>query len=106
LRAQFDNRDTSLWPGQFVNISVRLYEQSDAILVPARAVQTGPSGQYVYIVKSDMSAELRKVTVERSEGDQAVVKGVASGERVVTRGALRLAPGTLVEIRGDTEAPS
>jgi len=106
LRAQFDNRDTLLWPGQFVNISVRLYEQPDAILVPARALQTGPSGQYVYIVKSDMSAELRKVTVERSEGDQAVVKGVASGERVVTRGALRLAPGTQVEIRDDAEAPS
>lgn len=106
LRAQFDNRDTALWPGQFVNIRVRLYEQADAILVPARAVQTGPTGQYVYVVKSDMSAELRKVTVERSEGDQAVVKGVSSGERVVTRGALRLAPGTRVEIRSDTEAPS
>lgn len=106
LRAQFDNRDTSLWPGQFVNISVRLYEQVDAIVVPARAVQTGPSGQYVYIVKSDMSAELRKVIVERSEGEQAIVKGVASGERVVTRGALRLAPGTRVEIRVEAEAAS
>jgi multidrug efflux system membrane fusion protein len=104
MRAQFDNRDTSLWPGQFVNVSLHLYDQSDAILIPARAVQTGPGGSYVYVVKADMTAELRKVTVERGEGERAVVKGLAGGERVVTRGALRLAPGARVEIRPEAEA--
>jgi multidrug efflux system membrane fusion protein len=106
MRAQFDNRDTSLWPGQFVNVSMHLYDQTDAILIPARAVQTGPGGSYVYVVKADMTAELRKVTVERDEGERAVVKGLAGGERVVTRGALRLAPGARVEIRPGAEAQS
>jgi len=106
MRAQFDNRDASLWPGQFVNVSVKLYDQTDAILIPARAVQTGPAGPYVYVVKDDMTAELRKITVERGEGERAVIKGLASGERVVTRGALRLAPGARVEIRAESEAAS
>jgi len=106
LRAQFDNKDTALWPGQFVNVRVRLYEQQDAILIPARSVQTGPTGQYVYVVKADKTAELRKVTVERSEGERVVVKGLQKDEQVVTRGALRLAPGTRVEIRGAAEAAS
>lgn len=106
MRARFDNRDASLWPGQFVNVSVKLYDQADAILIPARAVQTGPQGPYVYVVTADMTAELRKITVERGEGERAVVKGLASGERVVTRGALRLAPGARVEIRAENEAAS
>ena len=106
LRGEFDNADKALWPGQFVNVSLRLREQPDAIVVPARALQTGPAGQYVYVVKPDMTAEMRAVTVERTEGEQAVVKGVARDERVVTRGALRLAPGARVEIRGEAEAPS
>ena len=106
MRAQFDNRDASLWPGQFVTVSVKLYDQADAILIPARAVQTGPQGSYVYVVGADMTAELRRVTVERGEGERAVIKGLAGGERVVTRGALRLAPGARVEIRADSEAAS
>ena len=106
LRAQFDNKDIALWPGQFANVRVRLFDQADAILVPARAVQTGPNGQYVYVVKADKTAELRTITVERNEGEQVVVKGVAKDEQVVTRGALRLAPGVRVEIRTAGEAAS
>ena len=106
LRAQFDNKNIALWPGQFVNVRVRLFDQADAILIPARSVQTGPNGQYVYVVKEDKTAELRKVTVERSEGEQVVVKGLAKDEQVVTRGALRLAPGVRVEIRAAAEAAS
>ncbi|MGH8703915.1 MAG: efflux RND transporter periplasmic adaptor subunit [Burkholderiales bacterium] len=99
LRAQFDNREAALWPGQFVNVRLRLYEQADAIVVPARAVQTGPDGQFVYVVRPDMTAELRKVTVERADGEQAILaKGVAQGERVVTQGQLRLGPNTRVQI--------
>jgi len=106
LRGQFDNKEVALWPGQFVNVGVRLFDQKDAILVPARSVQTGPEGQYVYVVKADKTAELRKITVERSEGEQVVVKGLAKDEQVVTRGALRLAPGVRVEIRTAGEAAS
>jgi multidrug efflux system membrane fusion protein len=99
LRAQFDNADAALWPGQFVNLSLRLYEQADAIVVPATAVQTGPDGQYVYVIGEDMIADVRRVTVQRTEGEQAIIaKGLASGERVVMRGQLRLGPKTRVQI--------
>ena len=97
LRAQFPNKDNALWPGQFVNVSVKLYEQKNAIVVPTQAVQTGPDGQFVFVVKPDMTTEVRKVTVERAEGDNVIIaKGLQNGEQVVTRGQLRLAPGVKV----------
>ena len=100
VRAIFDNGDAGLWPGQFYTVRVKLYDQEDAILVPSRALQTGPNGQFVYIVKPDMTAEVRKVVVARAEGDLSVLAegGVAKGEQVVVRGALRLAPGMKVNI--------
>jgi len=99
LRAQFDNGDAALWPGQFVNVSVRLYQQDNAILIPSQAIQTGPDGQYVYVVDDDLLAQLRPVTVQRTDGEQTVIaKGLAKGERVVTRGQLRLGPKTRVQI--------
>jgi len=99
LRAQFDNDDAALWPGQFANVSLRLYDQPDAILVPSQAVQTGPEGQYVYVVGDDLTAELRRITVQRTEGERTVVaKGLAPGDRVVTRGQLRLGPKVKVQI--------
>jgi multidrug efflux system membrane fusion protein len=99
MRAQFANGDAALWPGQFVNVSLRLYEQKDALLIPAQAVQTGPEGQYVYVVGEGMLAEVRPVRVERTEGERAVVaSGLSKGERVVTRGQLRLGPKTRVQI--------
>jgi multidrug efflux system membrane fusion protein len=99
LRAQFDNTDALLWPGQFVNVSLRLYEQADALVIPAQAVQSGPEGQYVYVVADDLTADVRRITVERTDGDRAIVaKGLAKGERVVTRGQLRLGPKVKVQI--------
>jgi len=99
LRARFDNADAALWPGQFVNVSLRLYEQADALVVPATAVLTGPEGQYVYVVSDEMTAEVRRVTVARTDGERAIIaKGVAKGERVVTRGQLRLGPKTRVQV--------
>jgi multidrug efflux system membrane fusion protein len=100
VRAIFDNRDAALWPGQFYTVRVKLYDQDNAILVPSRAVQTGPSGQFVYVVKADMTVEIRKVVVDRSEGETAVLSSgtVAKGDQVVVRGALRLAPGAKVTL--------
>ena len=99
LRAQFDNEDAALWPGQFVNVSLRLYDQPDALLVPTQAVQTGPDGQYVYVVAEDMTAELRRVTVQRVEGERSIIaNGLAAGDRVVTRGQLRLGPKVKVQV--------
>ena len=99
LRAQFDNEDARLWPGQFVNLSLQLFEQSDAIVIPAQAVQNGPDGQYVYVVGDDMLAQMRPIKVQRTDASRAVVaQGLSRGERVVTRGQLRLAPKTRVQI--------
>jgi multidrug efflux system membrane fusion protein len=99
LRAQFDNTGALLWPGQFVNVSLRLYEQADALVIPAQAVQSGPEGQYVYVVADDLTADVRRITVERTDGDRAIVaKGLAKAERVVTRGQLRLGPKVKVQI--------
>ncbi|MGH8732530.1 MAG: efflux RND transporter periplasmic adaptor subunit, partial [Burkholderiales bacterium] len=107
LRAEFENADAALWPGQFVNVSVRLYEQVDALVVPATAVQTGPDGQYVYVVDNEMTADVRRVTVQRTEGERAIIaKGLAKDERVVTRGQLRLGPKVRVQIAKPEPQPS
>jgi multidrug efflux system membrane fusion protein len=65
--------------------------------VPAIAVQTSQQGQYVYVVKQDHTVEMRNVTVDRQQGDQAVIaRGLSGGEEVVTDGQLRLTPGARV----------
>src|SRR5438876_8007723 len=97
LKAEFPNTDKALWPGQFVNVVLTLYEQKDAIVAPSAAVQSGPTGQYVYIMKPDMTVELRNIKIARAEGDDTVVAGgLQPGDQVVTVGQLRLAPGTKV----------
>ncbi len=107
LRARFDNKDAALWPGQFVGVRLRLYERPGAIVVPSRALQTGPQGQYVYVVKSDLRAEMRRVTVAWTEGEETVLaEGLARGEQVVVRGALRLAPGSSVTLQAAGANPA
>jgi multidrug efflux system membrane fusion protein len=99
LRAQFDNGDNVLWPGQFANVSMKLYDEGDALVVPSRAVQNGPNGQFVFVVKDDMTVDVRPVIVARTDGNVTIlVKGVQKNERVVTQGQLRLAPGARVSI--------
>ena len=106
MRAQFENEDAVLWPGQFVNLSVRLYDQVDAIVIPTQAVQTGPEGQYVYVIGEEMTAEMRRIGVLRTDGDRSIVeKGLKAGERVVTRGQLRLGPKVRVQIGKPGAAP-
>jgi multidrug efflux system membrane fusion protein len=100
LRAQFQNGENALWPGQFVNVRIKLYDQNDALVVPSKSVQTGPNGQYVFVVKPDMTTELRMVAVQRNEGDRAIIgSGLQKGERVVTQGQLRLSAGAKVEVK-------
>jgi multidrug efflux system membrane fusion protein len=100
LKGLFANKDNRLWPGQFVDVKVTLSVQPDAIVVPSQAVQTGQSGQFVFVVKSDMTVESRPVTVSRVVGDIAVIeKGLQPGETVVTDGQIRLVPGALVQIK-------
>jgi len=105
LRAEFANTDKALWPGQFANIALTLYEQKNAIVTPSTAVKDGPTGPYVFVVKPDMTVELRPIKAARTEGDDTVVsEGLSPGEQVVTVGQLRLAPGTKVSVGRPTPA--
>jgi multidrug efflux system membrane fusion protein len=99
LRAEFPNLDKALWPGQFANIALTLYDQANAVVAPSAAVQNGPDGQYVFVVAPDNTVALRSIKVARAEGDDTVVaSGLKSGELVVTTGQLRLAPGIKVNL--------
>jgi multidrug efflux system membrane fusion protein len=97
LKATFQNDGRQLWPGAFVQVTLNLTTDPDALVVPATAVQASQDGQYVYVVKSDRTVELRPVRVERQQSGQIVVAdGVSAGEVVVTDGQLRLVPGARV----------
>jgi multidrug efflux system membrane fusion protein len=103
IKATFPNANRRLWPGQFVNVRVRLTSDPRALVVPSVAVQAGPDGQYVYVVKTDHTVELRPVVVARTAGAETVLKeGVKPGESVVTDGQLRLVPGGRITIKGET----
>jgi multidrug efflux system membrane fusion protein len=107
LKATFSNGDETLWPGEYVDVVLTLATEPQAITVPTQAVQTGQAGQYVWVVRKDLTVESRPVTVKRTQGPLAVVaKGLEAGEQVVTDGQLRLAPGARVEIRKAEEKPA
>lgn len=100
LKGQFDNANGTLWPGQFVTATVVLYEQKDAVVIPAAAVVEAESGNYVYVVGPDGKAETRPVVVGRAVGEDVIVdQGLSLGETVVTDGQLRLVPGARVQVR-------
>ena len=100
IKATFPNANRRLWPGQFVNVRVRLTTDPHALVVPSVAVQAGPEGQYVYVVKEDRTVEMRPVEVARTAGTETIVKqGVKPGETVVTDGQLRLVPGSRITVK-------
>jgi multidrug efflux system membrane fusion protein len=108
LKAEFTNGERRLWPGQFVNVILTLATQADAVVIPSEAIQVGPEGQQVFVVKEDNRVEMRAVTVGRTQDGQAVVaKGLSAGEVVVREGQFLLGPGSRVEIKdlakGDTK---
>jgi multidrug efflux system membrane fusion protein len=99
LKASFPNSGRHLWPGQFVTATLTLTTRHDALVIPALAVQVGQEGQFVYVVKPDMTVESRPVTAGLVWGDTVVIdKGLAADETVVTEGQLRLVPGTKVQV--------
>jgi multidrug efflux system membrane fusion protein len=102
LKGTFENRDHRLWPGQFVNVVLTLTVQRNAVIMPSAAAQAGQQGQYVFVVKPDLTVESRPVTVSRTYDDFVVVThGVTPGEKVVTDGQLQLVPGAHVEVKGE-----
>lgn len=103
LKATFANGGRRLWPGQFVNVILDLTVQRNATVVPSQAVQTGEKGQYVFVVKSDNTVDLRPVAVGKTlAGFTIVDKGVNAGETVVTNGQLRLYPGAKVSFKNES----
>jgi multidrug efflux system membrane fusion protein len=99
-KAIFPNPDRTLWPNQFVKARLRLTVRQGALVVPAAAVQRGPQGTFVYVVGAGERAELRGVTVDRIEGELALIaKGLVPGERVVREGQSQLRPGAKLGLR-------
>jgi len=100
LKGTFPNTNRALWPGKFVRVSLRLGTIQNAMLVPTQAVQTGQDGDYVFVVKPDMTVETRPVVSGvRIESDQVIEKGLKPGEIVVKEGHVRLVTGSHVQIK-------
>ncbi len=100
LKGRFPNPDRRLWPGQFVDTVLTLTTQKDAVIIPSQAILTGQEGNFVFVVKSDATVEMRPVTVNRPlNGETVIDKGLSPGETVVTDGQVRLVPGSRVEIK-------
>jgi RND family efflux transporter MFP subunit len=100
-KAQFDNPDKLLWPGQYVNTSITVRVLKDATVIPVAAIVTSPAGRMVYVLKDD-TAQPRTVKLDYTTGEKAVVQGVQPGERIVLEGKQNLRPGSKVR----TERPA
>jgi multidrug efflux system membrane fusion protein len=99
LKAEFPNADLQLWPGQFVNVRLLIETLYKMVVVPTAAVQRGPTGTYVYVVKDDNTVTVRPVTVKQQDDTQAAIEeGLRQGETVVTSGFGRLREGERVTI--------
>ncbi len=103
LKATFANAGRRLWPGQFVNVRLHLATRPAVLVVPASAVQRGPQGPYVYLLKPDTRVEMRPVSTGPTEDGATVIEGgLAAGDRVVSEGQYKLQPGG----RATVAAPS
>ena len=99
LKATFPNPDDKLWPGQFVNVRMQTNTLHQALVIPSAAVQNGPDGQFVYVVKPDSTVAQQPVQITMDTGTVAVVaKGLTDGATVVTHGQQRLQAGMRVAI--------
>jgi multidrug efflux system membrane fusion protein len=104
LKATFANKTKHLWPGQFVDAVMTLTTQPNAIVIASSAIQTGQNGQYVFIIRDDLTVESRPIEVGRTLNSETVIdKGLRAGEKVVTDGQLRLVPGAKIQIKEKTE---
>lgn len=105
LKAEFDNSDSMLWPGKYVDVLLTLTTLKDAIAIPTQAVQTGQSGQFVWVLKNGKTAHMQPVKVGPSvDGLTAIESGIAAGDTVVTDGQIQLAEGGKVQISGSEDA--
>ncbi len=99
LRAEFANTERELWPGQLVEVSLTIGHDAHAVVIPDHAVQHGPDGAYVFVIKADRHAEQRKVDVARTiDGSAVIAKGLEAGETIVLDGQSRVEDGALVRV--------
>jgi membrane fusion protein, multidrug efflux system len=97
LKAEFPNANLQLWPGQFVNVRVLMDTRRQVVVVPTAAIQRGPNGTLVYVLRDDSTVTVRPVKLSQQDEIQSVVDaGLQAGERVVTTGFARLTEGTAV----------
>ena len=107
LKANFDNRDDRLWPGQFVNTRVQIETLHNAVILPVPAVQHGPDGTFVYVVKPDQTvAQVAIQTGYQNDNEAVVTKGLSGHEIVVMSGQSRLSPGVRVAVATASNNPS
>jgi membrane fusion protein, multidrug efflux system len=105
LKAEFPNENLQLWPGQFVNVRVLIDTLRQVVVVPTAAVQRGPSGPFVYVLRDGNTVTVRRVTLTQQDDVRAVVAtGLQTGERVVTTGFSRLTEGTRVAVSDAEDA--
>lgn len=100
VKAQFDNRDTSLWPGQYVSTRVTLRTLKDATVIPQAAIIINTRGTFVYVVGEGQTAKEAPVQRVHTFGDNAVVTGLTGSEKVITEGKQNLRPGGKVRLAG------
>ena len=107
LKAIFQNGDHELFPNQFVNVRLLLEVRKGVVIVPSAAIQRGPQGTFVYVVKADQTVEIRQITVGPTAGNQAVIEtGLAPGEQIVTDGVDKLRAGSPVRAAAPENAAS
>ncbi len=108
LKAQFPNQDNALWPGQFVNVQLKVNTIDGGLVIPSQAVQRGPDGDYVYQLQGDNTVKMQPVTSGQEVGDSHVLitKGLKPGDKVVTEGQFRLKPGSKVTPLKPGEVPT
>jgi multidrug efflux system membrane fusion protein len=99
LKSEFSNEKNTLWPGQFVNVRVRVRTVKSGLVVPSTAVQRGPDGSYAYVVQADSTVKMTPLKLGDEAGDNTmlVTSGLAVGDKVVTEGQFRLKPGSKVQ---------
>jgi multidrug efflux system membrane fusion protein len=105
LKAEFPNANLQLWPGQFVNVRVLMDTLRQVVVVPTAAIQRGPNGTFVYVLKDGSTVTVRRVTLTQQDDAQSVIaSGLQPGERVITTGFARLTEGTQVTAASAEEA--
>src|SRR5262249_2381695 len=107
LKAEFPNASYQLWPGQFVNVRLKVETLSKAIVVPTSAVQRGPVGTFSYVIGDDNVVTATPVTVtQQNENDAGIASGIAPTDRVVTTGFANLSDGARVIVGSNDQVPS